>query len=227
MHTLQIGFNWSAQIGAIRNANTEDTNLVRFGNNFYRCCRSGLPEFEVLLSAGVGGTKHPIRLTMSTNDLYVSSIAGQRMGRYASTSSELVASAGKLNSAIHDLAAGVVHGDKGFEQRSLLVFCVAESIRNDHFATALEQTLQASHIQIKGIEASLRLQPWWTLAHQWGQASDAIYACLSDDARKIIGRPRATLTPKERQFSEYVNPHKLPPHLQRCAQTLRVLKRPA
>ena len=43
MHELVIRPDWAQQIGQLRERLTEDTNIIRWGNSFYRCCRNGAP----------------------------------------------------------------------------------------------------------------------------------------------------------------------------------------
>ena len=156
---------------------------------------------------------------MAANNLYVSALGSQAMGRYASTANGLEVSAFNLDDAIH--SAG--KGKASFEQRSLLVFCVAESLRNDHFASALEQTFRASRMLVENFQPRLKLAPWWQLAHQWGQTSEALIAGASPRAQAILNRPHSMLTPQERQYSELAAVHALPAHLQHSGKTLRVL----
>jgi hypothetical protein len=225
MYQLQIGSTWARQIAAIRDANTEDTNLIRFDNSFYRCCRASSQPFEVLLAPAVGRGDRQLALVIHPGNFYVLSLGGQLMERYASTLGDRDLHVDRLSSAVHDIATGASSGDPAFRQRSLIVFAVAESIRSDHFATALEQSLRSAESAILGVKPELPLKPWSDYARQWGQTSDAIHAALSPQARAIVQRPRSSLTPQERQFSEAVDVTRLPGQLQACAKAIKVLKR--
>ena len=45
MFLLRIAEDWSSRIRDIRDANTDDTNLIRFDNAHYRLCRPGPSTF--------------------------------------------------------------------------------------------------------------------------------------------------------------------------------------
>lgn len=226
MHLLQIGPNWANQIAAIRDAHTDDTNLVRFGNNFYRVCRADGHRFEVAVMPSNGTPADVLRLSLDSNDLYVSLIGGQPMGRYASTFDLEQPRAGNLDDALHSLIRGSARPEESFRKRCLVVFCVAESIRNDHLATELEHAFVASRGQMLGVPTALDLQEWWRITHQWGQACDAIFASLTPAMLDILRRGRNALTPAQRRHSEYVDIARLPPRFVRAAQTFKVLTRP-
>jgi len=103
------------------------------------------------------------------------------------------------------LAKCQARGDNVFFLRSLIVFCVAESIRNDQFATILGQCFRAGQMYIGGVENALSIAPWWDLSHQWGKTSDAIHQLN-------------TLK------HQHVDIRRIPPQLHECAKTIRVLK---
>lgn len=226
MHTLQVGPDWARQIAAIRDAHTDDTNLVRFGNNFYRICRADGHRFEVGVIPSKGTAADVLRLTLDSRDLYVDTIGGHAMGRYPSTFDLKQPGAANLDDALHSLIKGSAAPDKAFMVRSLVVFCVAESIRNDHLATELQLAFAASRGQILGVATALNLQAWWAIEHQWGQACEAIFASLSPAMLDILRRGRSALTSEQRRHSEYVDLARLPPQFHRAAQTFKVLTRP-
>lgn len=226
MHLLQVGPNWAARIAEIRDAHTDDTNLVRFGNNFYRVCRPDSERFEVGLMPSNGNFADILRLGLEAGDLYVDQIGGQPMGRYASTFDLEQPSAGNLDDALYSLIRGTGRPDKAFRMRCLVVFCVAESLRNDHLATELQQAFSVSRGQLLGAAAAVDLQQWWQITHQWGQACEAIFATLSPAALDILRRGRSALSPAQRQHSEYVDIGRLPAQFRRAAQTFKVLTRP-
>lgn len=226
MQMLQVGPDWARQIAAIRDAHTDDTNLVRFGNNFYRVCRSDGHRFDVGVMPSNGMPSDALRLTLDSRDLYVNTIGGHAMGRYPSTFDLKQPGAGNLDDALHTLIKGSVASEKAFMMRSLVVFCVAESIRNDHLATDLQLAFSASRGQILGVATALDLQAWRAIAHQWGQACEAIFASLSPAMLDILRRGRGALTSEQRRHSEYVDIARLPPRFRRAVQTFKVLIRP-
>jgi hypothetical protein len=72
---LRVGRTWDTQIAAIRDAVTEDTNLIRYDNTFYRICSTALPPaFTISVLPSTGGV--PLVLNMRTRDLYVELIGG-------------------------------------------------------------------------------------------------------------------------------------------------------
>ena len=226
MHALQIGPQWASQIAAIRDAHTEDSNLIRFDNGFYRCCRASGAPFTVALSPAAGMGSAELHLVVDPVTFYVASIGGTPMGRYASTLLGVPLNAARLSSAVGDLAGGRSSGGDAFLQRSQLVFAVAESIRFDLLATALEQSMRAMTMQIKGVNSDLNTRQWWDFVHDWGQACDAIHGALSGDMRAVVGRPRAQLTDDERRRHQIVDLSALGPRLRDCARATKVLKRP-
>lgn len=219
MLPLQVGPAWAAQTTALREAHTQPCLLLRAPTETYRRCKPGADEFQVMVWAHDQTSGRPLVLTMLAKNLYITKLGSHKMERYASTANGLEVSAFNLDDAIHSASKGKA----SFEQLSLLVFCVAESLRNDHFASALEQTFRASRMLVQGFQPRLKLAPWWDLAHQWGQTSDALMAAASARAQAILNRPHSMLTPQERQYREAAAVHALPAHLQQSARTLRVL----
>ena len=223
MHSLQVGPDWAAQIAVIRDAHTDDSNVIRFDNSFYRCCRAAAPPFELQVRAGEGGAG--VSLKVDPRDFYMKPIGGKPMERYASTIGDAVLNADLLDHAITRMAAGTDDGEKGFLLRSLLVFAIAESIRFDHFATAVDQTLRAARTQIKGVGHELPLGRWSRTIHLWGQASEAVLAALTPAMRGVVQRPRASLSGADRTRHERVDLAAARGDLRECARSMKVLKR--
>jgi hypothetical protein len=222
MHLLHIGPGWALQVAAIRDAQTESTNLIRVGNTFYRLCREDVHRFEVLLSAGAAALLPPLRLTLESRGLHVVDVDGRAPGGMPGIRPP--AGGDGLRRAVQRLAAGTARPDEAPALRALVAFGVAESIRSDHLAGALERSFEAPGMPGPGGDPTL-LQ-WWTLAQQWGPTSEAIFATLSPAAREIVGQPPSRLTPQQRHYSEYVDVTRLPAPLRQCAQTTKVLQRP-
>jgi hypothetical protein len=71
MHELVIRPDWAQQIGQLRGRLTEDTHIIRWGNNFYRCCRSG-PPTALRVATPDGTVSLPLQLRSS--DLYITQV---------------------------------------------------------------------------------------------------------------------------------------------------------
>jgi hypothetical protein len=226
MFLLRITEDWSSQISRIRNANTDDTHLIRFDNTYYRLCRPGPESFRVKLAPGTGRVDEGITLTLQVRDLYVTHIGTRLFGRYASTLDCFAPQALTLDQAVHELPTA--QGDRLFELQSLLVFCVAESLRNDHIATAIDKMIRATmgNPILRGVPIHLPIREYLPIARTWGQTSDALFQALSLQAQGIILRPRSELSLAERRFYERVNLTQIPPQLAPCARMIKVLKRP-
>lgn len=226
MFLLRIAENWSSRIGEIRDANTDETHLIRFDNTFYRLCRPGPETFNVNVVPGTGRVDEGITLTLRVRDLYVTHVGTRLFGRYASTLDRLAPQALTLDQAVHELPTA--QGERLFEWQSMLVFCVAESLRNDRIATAVGQTIGATvgNPILRGPAAQLPIRDYLPVARTWGQTSDALFQALSPQAQGIVLRPRSGLSLEERRFYERVDLTKIPPHLVRGARSIKVLKRP-
>lgn len=225
MYQLRVDPTWSNQISAIRDANSEDTNLIRFDNIFYRVCRAGAGQITVqLIPDGVPATD-ALPLQIGTKDFYVALIGGQAFDRYASTLDAMQIDAPTLNNAIREVRTST--GTRRFELQSLIVFSVAESIRSDLIARQIESTIRASLGRLLGVAPRLSVGTMLPQARAWGQSSDAVWAALSPEARAIFSKPVAARTPTERRFSEQVNEDTIDPALKMTARGIKVLKRPS
>jgi hypothetical protein len=220
MYNLYIRQDWSDQIAAIRNAVTEDTNLIRFDNSFYRICRNNPDSFFVTVFPFEGRVDKGIRLTIQMKDLYITNIGSRYVERYASTLGSFSPEARTLNALLHDLPTA--QGVRLFELQSQLMFCVAESLRSDHIATTVEQTISKSLIGLQGVPAHLPMSELTELARAWGQTSDAIFSSLSEKAKRIVLQARNVLSVEDRQFSERVDLSRTNYY----ARNIKVLKRP-
>ena len=223
MYSLSVNSDWAQQIARIRDANTEDSNLMRFDNTFYRLCRAEPTRFTVQLRDGIAHGGPTIDLVFQANDFYVHEIAGQPFGRYPSTIDLERPTAQSLASAIAALAKG--EPQDRFLRQAVLVFCVAESLRSDEIATAVGQMI-ATTKGLLGVPSNLAIFKFLPLARAWGQTSDAIHRALSSTAREIVSKPRSALTPQQRSFSERVDLSRVDPSLQGYAKSIRALKRP-
>ena len=189
MFTLRIGSTWESEIATIRDAITDDTNLIRFDNACYRMCRSDAGSFAVKLAPVAAPSEFAIRLSVQTRDLYVSEIAGHRFDRYASTLDLLTPQALGLNSALLELPNAT--GKRLFELQSLIVLCVAESLRSDHVATAVGQTIRATTTGLLGAPTRLPTFELLRTARAWGgQTSDAIFRTSRPRPRRseLVGK---------------------------------------
>jgi hypothetical protein len=222
MSVLRVGPDWATQIKTLRDAVTEDTNLIRFDNGFYRICRPG-PDFVVRLQPGTGGAG--IELVMQSRDLYVTRIDGKPFERYASTLDGQTRDYGGLSGAVSALPGA--RGTELFELQSLLVFCVGESLRSDEVAIAIEQAMRASVGGLRGVSPRLPMTRLLRIARSWGQGSDAIFAAMSPEARALVLQPRASMTESQRRFSERIDLSRIDPALHDSVRAIKVLKRPA
>jgi hypothetical protein len=223
MFTLRVSHDWAAQIQQIRDAVTEDSNLIRFDNAFYRVCRGGEQTIDLLVHARNGG--RGVRMTLRERDLYVLHVNGRLIEQYAKTLDRLRGEPMSLDNALHELAKPAP--ERVFELNTLVVFCVAESLRNDHIATTIGQVIRTSTTGLIGAPTMLPIVQMRAAAHLWGQASEAIFQALSPAARDIALRPRAQLTPLQRRFSERVDLARVDSRLQALAREVKVLKRPS
>lgn len=226
-YSLSFGPDWARQIEGLRNAVTEDTNLIRFDNAFYRICRGGTGVFRVRLHPGFGSRASPVTLDMVEKDLYVTEINHRPFEQYSKLLNTLPQDPTPvdLNSALTKLET--LKGPAADLQRSLLVFAVAESLRSDLVATAIEQAIRRNMGTLFGVP--LRLQ-WPMLheaqAHHWGQVSEKLYGALTREAQALVVRPRKLLNEKERQFSERIDLSGLSDEERSVARGIKVLKWP-
>jgi hypothetical protein len=225
MFQLRIDPSWPEKIAAIRDATTEDTNLIRFDNGFYRVCRAAPSNVTVNLMPSDGQVKNQLPMVIGTKDFYVSEIGGHPFDRYSSKIDLLHPSAGSLENALLEVRTAT--GERLFQLRTLLVFCVAESIRSDMIAIRIGQMIAASRGQLLGAPTQLKVSDYLPQVRNWGQASDAVWGAISPEAKRIFSKLRGTLTPAERQFSERVNENAVAGEFKMFARAVKVLKRPA
>lgn len=223
MHELVIRHDWAQQIGHLRCVLTEDTNIIRWGNNFYRCCRSGPP---MALRVATQDRSVALALQMRPSDLYITQLGlATDMGRYGSLTGELSVSAPKLDHAVRSLARGAVHGDEAFGLRSLVVFCVAEALRFDSLAHDVGFALHT--MGVAGGTRAMPLAHWWPTVHAWGQACDAIWAGLDPELRRASLLPAAARTGADRTRSARASCERMSGVMLDAAKGAAVLKRPA
>jgi len=223
MFTLRVAPDWAEQIRKIRDAVTEDTNLIRFDNGFYRVCRAGDAMFQIRVLPGVDGARG-VELQLRERDLYVMRIDGRPFETYAATLDQRRLQAPTLDDALIKLPRAA--GAELFEAQSLVVLCVAESLRNDHIATRIGQLVRKVTTGLVGAPVHLPVSELLTEVRVWGQASEAVFAALSSTARGIALKRRVELTPLQRHFSERVDLARVSAALQPWARAVKVLKRP-
>lgn len=216
-YDLRIAADWDNQITKIRNGISDETRLIRFDNSFYRICRNEPSKFTISLWPNEGGSI-PVRLTFKMSDLYVTHINDVPFERYAST----IDLAPSLYSAIYK-----VHHTQGkelFESQSVVVFYVAESLRNDHISTAIAQSFRARFANLRGVSQKPDILSLLPIARNWGQTSDAIFESLSSQAKDETLKPNAT---QKNDFFEKVMPATLGSQISNYAKGVKVLKRPS
>lgn len=222
MHELVIRPDWAQQIGQLRERLTEDTHIVRWGNNFYRCCRSGTP---TALSVATPDWSVALPLQLRPNDLYITQVgSATEMGRYGSLTGQLSVSASKFEHAVRSLARGTVHGDEAFGLRSLVVFCVAEALRFDSLAHEVGFALRTT--DVAGGARALPLGRWWPTVHAWGQACDAIWAGLDAELRRASLLPAAKRMGPDRTRWARATYERMSGSVLDAAKGAAVLKRP-
>lgn len=224
MYTLRIDSSWSHQIAVIRDTNSYDTNLVRFDNGFYRACNVTSAQIMVQLLPDGGSAADALVMQMDTRDFYVSLIGGEAFTRYASTVDTMQIDAATLNNAIRAVRTTPHPGR--FEVQSLLVFCVAESIRSDLIATQIEATIRASLGRLLGAAPRIAVGSMLAQARAWGQSSDAVWASLAPEVRAAFSKPQEARTPAERRLYERIDETRIDPALKLTARGVKVLKRP-
>ncbi len=223
MHELVIRPDWAQQIAQLRQSLTEDTNIVRWGNGHYRCCRSGAP---VALRLVVPDRSATLTMQLRPADLYITHLgAATEMGRYGSLTGELSVNAQKFEHAVHSLSAGTVQGDTAFGLRSLVVFCVAEALRFDSLAHDIGFALRT--VDVAGGAKPLSLGRWWPTVHAWGQACDAVWAGLNADMRRASLLPAGARTGEDRTRWARAHCEGLSGAVLDAARGAAVLKRPA
>ncbi len=223
MHELVIGPDWSQQISQLRGRLTEDTNIIRWGNNFYRCCRSG-PLVALRVATPDRSVALPLQLRPS--DLYITQAGlSTEMGRYGSLTGELSVSAPKLEHAVRRLASGTVHGDEAFGLRGLVVFCVAEALRFDSLASDVGFALRTT--DVAGGAKAMPLGRWWPIVHAWGKACDAVWAGLDAELRRASLLPAAARNGSDRTRSARASHERMSGVVLEAAKGAAVLKRPA
>lgn len=223
MHELVIRPDWAQQIGQLRERLTEDTHIIRWGNNFYRCCRNGPP---VALRVAAPDRSVALPLQLRPSDLYITQVgSATEMGRYGSLTGELSVSAPKLEHAVRSLAGGTVHGDEAFGLRSLVVFCVAEALRFDSLAHDVGFALRT--VDVAGGAKAMPLGRWWPTVHAWGQACDAVWSGLDVELRRASLLPAAARNGPDRTRSARATYERMSGAVLEAAKGAAVLKRPA
>jgi hypothetical protein len=227
MVNLHMDRGWVAQINAIRDMTTEDTNLIRFDNGFYRVCDAHDRNITINLVPANANLRSALPLEIGIADFYVKKTGDLPMERYASTLDQLRPEAMSLDNAIYSVRNHTAKDSAElFNMQSLLVFCVAESIRSDYISTKIDQMIAASNGALRGVSPFLRVVELLPQARAWGQSSDAVWSALSQEGRRIGSSARNSLSPSDRQFSERVDERKLDAALVRTARNIKALKRP-
>lgn len=221
---LVIGPDWAQQIARLRDDLTEDTNIIRWGNDCYRCCRDGAPRTLLLHTHD---DAQALQLQLRPRDLYITHIAGHMdMGRYGSLTGTGQVDGQRLSHAVQALSRGQAHGDEAFALRSLVVFCVAESLRFDGLAREVGYTILLGQNKVLGTETPMPIKRWWAIVHGWGQACDAVWAGLEPELRQAALRPRRELDAAQRALFQRARYEHMPSANRAVAQAAKALKRP-
>jgi len=222
VHELVIRPDWAQQIGQLRERLTEETNIIRWGNNFYRCCRNGPP---VALRVATPDRSVALLPQLRPCDLYITQVGlASEMGRYGSLTGELSVSAPKFEHAVRSLAGGTVHSDEAFGLRSLVVFCVAEALRFDSLAYDVGFALRT--VDVAGGAKAMPLGRWWPTVHAWGRACDAVWAGFDAELRRASLLPAALRRGPDRTRSARATYERMGGPVLEAARGAAVLKRP-
>lgn len=191
-HSLQVGGSWAQHIAAIRDAHSEDTNLIRFDNTFYRYARPGPPiEIGVVTRDGTAEA----RLIVDPTTFYMTPLTGQRVENYEPDLVDKTLSDESIDNAIH----GIAKNSATQTVRSLLIFAVAESIRFDQLATEINTCFLADAGQLitsrlrnpdGSIAKGMKIGAWLRMVRCWGQASKAALAGVPPALRDDLERRR-------------------------------------
>jgi hypothetical protein len=221
LHFLQA--DWEAQVARVRDARTDPTPLIRFDNAFYRICRDlNDATFQIRLSCG--SETQSVDLTLRYRDLYVTHIDHHVFETYAMTFKDFDLSPMAVDSALQGLRKTT--GKKLFEMQSVLVFCVAESLRNDHMATTIGQAIRASTQALRGADPHIKVGAMAAEFNAWGKTSEAILRALLPATRDELFRTQGHVG--DVFFKHWQRVALLPSdrHLDSYARNLKVLKLP-
>lgn len=222
MHDLYIRHDWAHQISKLREQLTDDTNIIRWGNGFYRCCRAGEP-VELRIVTSDQQVALPLRIRPS--DLYITEVGTWAdMGRYGSLTNDMSVDAPKFDNALCDLAKNRVHGDAAFALRSLVVFCIAEALRFDTLAHDIGFAFRT--MGVAGGAKPMPLGPWWSTVHSWGKACDAVWAGLDPEMRRASLVAPSARSGAARTRSGRANYERMSGLLLEAAKGTVALKRP-
>ncbi|WP_431826015.1 hypothetical protein [Burkholderia sp. F1] len=195
-----------------------------------------------------------ITLNIRKSDLYINSLNGHPFGKYSDhfhrypfddkkDDDYIVATsfnkAGEerlyaigIDEAIDKLKWGTTRGGMGGLAHSLVTFCVAESLRFDAIATAVEQLIKSScsyprHGRlIIGDKHKLHQNYWGPIIRSWGQASEDVFKHLSPETTAMVLRHSGAAPAADRPRSAQVDALPLDPDLVDASRKLLVLKRP-
>jgi hypothetical protein len=222
MFTLRVAPDWAEQIRKIRDAVTEETHLIRPDNGFYRVCRAGDATFQLRVLPSTGGRGVELRLRES--DLELTHVDGGPFDAGAARLDPRRLQTPALDQAL--LALPGATGQARVEAQSLLVSCVAGSLRSDVLAAKVGQLLRVVATGRPAASAQLPAGELLQEARAWAPACESIFNAISSTARGIALKRRSELTPLQRHFSERVELAKVEPGLQAAARSITVLKRP-
>jgi hypothetical protein len=225
-YMLNFGPEWAVEIAKIRDDVTDDTNLIRFDNSFYRICRAQSEFDSFKVNVRPSAQPHQVLpLTFRTRDLYVSAAANVKFEQYQKTLNSSRFGLGIIDNAVQTVLKS--RNDSELQKLvSLIVWAVAESLRDDHMETRLGQTMRASLGGLVGVGASCEISETWEAVHSWGRTSDAIFRTLSPEMLKIVQSPKDRLTIEQRRRSERVDLERLPPVMRAHAIGYKTLKSP-
>ncbi|HEY1396244.1 hypothetical protein [Roseateles sp.] len=227
MLELQVGPEWTQKISRLRDALTDDTNFIRRDNSFFRLCRDNTRSVDIVLKTSPLNPGTSLRLNIQERDLYIHYMEGQLVfkdGQYPKGVLETL----NPTMASLDLAIQLVKQDPvgQMAQRTLIAFCVAESLRSDTVAMSIDFMMKQSTSTVRGLNPSSEMIRLVRFARHWGKSSDEIRGALSEKGREIALKPQARLSAEERRYSERVAWHRIDAGLADVAGGVKALKLP-
>jgi len=227
MLELQVGAEWTQNIARLRDALTDDSNFIRRDNSFFRLCRDNRRSVDVVLKTSRLNPGTSVRLNIQERDLYIHYMEGQLVFKDGQYPKGVIEELNPTMASI-DLAIQLVKQDPvgQMAQRTLLAFCVAESLRSDTVAMSIDFMMKQSTSTVRGLHVGSEMIRLLRFARNWGKSSDSIRGALSDRAREIALKPPASLSLEERRYWERVEWHRIDAGIADVAGGVKALKLP-
>ncbi len=230
MFVLQVGAEWTQQINRLRDTLTDDSNFIRRDNRFFRLCRNSGRTVEVALRTSRLTPAADLVLSIQESDFYIHRMGGQLVfnnGQYPKggilegLTPTMLSLDGAIQAVKKDPTSGALLKD-----RTLIAFCVAESLRSDTVAMSIDFMQKQSTSKVLGLDPAAEMVRLVRFAQNWGQASDTIRDALSDKGYEIALKPRGLMNLEERRYSERVDWSRIDARVEDVAGGVKALKLP-